>query len=812
MNVRLTGILFAVTLALLVGLLALVLNETSGPGTEEFLLAEVSAFPEKEIDTVELSRRADANSPEQKLVISRKDENWVLTAPLASKVDSGQVTAIVRELLKAKPTKYNDLTTNLITHGLDQPLYRVTLKRGDKASGLNIGLTTMGARPVTFVTTQTKPDLPLAVLKTDIAAIFRDSATMKSGDGFTTGKWLGDLRIRRPLGSDLRDATMEARELKLSYGPQQLAFERPDKASWKFSNPANFGDAEEAGDSAAQMPTAPFTGIRPLLASLTSMQLMTPEDYIEKPADLATYQLKDGDPNAIRIELKTVFGTDIVTLGKPVEKDGKPVMPAKVYAKLDGDPGVLQLSFDRLEAVKATFKSPGELRNKDMLSESDRARADAIDITIGTNTLKLRKATVTGESGNSWLIYGGPKPVFAKPGEVEALLASLSKPRVAKEVLSAPYDAVFTGAEKKGTLLVWREGAKDSPTIKLEPGQLPPEPTLKGTPLEFVLGKLEGDYSFVRRTIDGKTADVKVPAGIFAQLSRPRGEWIDPKWKSFVTTDVTRITFNRVSELMDFERRGEVWYAIKPDSLKDRPVDTVAVNALIGKLSTISPEQVISEAPTPDDLKKLSLDPAAPRTRVTLAMKNTTEAQRIYDLGNDTEDRKSVVAKQSASPMVVRLNRSILDAVNNDDIRDRVLYVLDKPNIRTFTVKGWKTPQGPPVTIAFEKTANGWVSKNPASGDPDPAKLDQLLTVLCGPRVEQYVGMPKPEFELSADVNPNCIEILMDYLHLHIRFDIGKTLPDGKSYVFSSTCMKEVGTMDVTLFRKLLEKPTSLQK
>src|SRR5262249_50326251 len=148
--------------------------------------------------------------------------------------------------------------------------------------------------------------------------------------------------------------------------------------------------------------------------------------------------------------------------------------------------------------------NPGELRNRDLLNPSRRDKIDAIDLTVGSTTLKLRK--VGGGTplagGDRWVIYGGAEPVEAKASEVASLLTTLTRPRAAKEVLAAPNDAAFAGPEIKATVKIWHEGIEppkpDAP--KLDKDKLPPEPTLKGDPIELVFGKKEGDSVFVRKS------------------------------------------------------------------------------------------------------------------------------------------------------------------------------------------------------------------------------------------------------------------------------------------------------------------------
>jgi hypothetical protein len=816
MNFRLTAIFFAIVLALVVGLLVLVLTD-SGPGTltGEALLQEFAGYKEKDIDTIEMTRTSGVSNAEEKLVFIRSaGSQWALKEPFAAKVDSLLLDNVVRELFAIKPTLYGDLTDNLTLHGLDKPTFRIVLKKGDRVSGLNLGFSNLGSRPVAFVTTMANPKRSLAVLRNDIGSLFRDSAAKQEGEGSKLAKWLPDYRVRKPLGSEVRDAAMEASTFKVTQGPAEIAFDRPTGSSWKFTNPATFGDAEEVGDSAVQQPTAAFTGVRPLLNALSSMQVASVEDYLENPGDLATYGLKPGDPNIVRVEFKTRSGVDVISLGKPVEVAGKPTSPAKVYAKLDGDPGVMLVTFDKYDAIKATLKNPAELRNKDLLAESQKTKIDAFDLAFNKTVMKFRKVSVLGDPGTSWVIYGGPTPVFAKASDVESLLTVITRPRVAKEVLSSPYDAVFTEAEKKGTLTVWRDGLAGLVPAKLEPGQLPPEPAVKGTPAEFIFGKIEADNIFVRRNVDGKTADVKLAETIMSLVAKPRSEWIDPKWKSFVTTSVSRVTFNRGAEAYDIERdASNQWVFAKPEAMKGKFADADRVDAIVGRLSTLACERVISEAPTPDELKKFNLDLATPRVRVTLALKDPADKERSYDFGAETEDKKSVFVRIAGKPMISTVVRGITDMVLNEDLRDSLLYRVDAAKVKKLKIRGWKAATGALVVYDLEKTSGTWKAITPTGVTLDNAKVDALVQFLAKPKVDQYIGLPVAEHGVSVDTNPAAFEFTLESDGAPtVALVTGNLAEGGRHFVTASTTTNLIGVINAAAMLKFIEKPTNLHK
>jgi len=828
MNFRLTAIFFGLVIALVAGLLVMVLvDNTPTALTDGNLWGELtkSGVTQKEVDGIELTRTT-AGGDEKLALAKDATGKWSLKEPFAGKVDAGAVSSLLSDLFRAKPVPYSELTSSLTIHGLDKPSYRITLKGGDKSATLNLGLSTLGSRSITFVTTSAAPKQPLAVNRQDLSAVFRDTAAKADGEAWKLGKWLADYRIKKPLGSELRDAATEATALTIAQGPQQFSLAKTPGSGggWTFVAPAGFGDVEEAGDSAAQAGPAPFTGLRPLLNGLTALQTATADDYLEKPEDLSKYGLAPNDPNAVKITLVTKDGPEVLTLGGPVLKDGKPTIPAKIYGKLDGDAGVLLLAYDRLDALKATIRNPGELRNKDLLPEAKRATADAIDLTVGATVMKFRKTTLPGETNATWVLYGGPVPVTARGTDVEQMLTALSKPRSAAEVLAAPDNAAFVDAEKKATVKVWYNG-QQKPAVppKLEPGQLPPEPTLAGTPAELVLGKKEGSFLFVRKILDGKTTDVKVPEAIVVQVAKSRTDWIDPKFKSFAVPTINRLTFNRGAELYDLERTSDgvapgtkvAWTFVQPASLKGRAADPELVGSILGRLSSLFPESVLNENPTPDDLKKLALDPAAPRMKVTLGTTDAAVKTIAFDFGMDANSGKSIAFRQVGVPFVVQIPRGLFDGLANDVLKDSFAFRLDPAKIKMVKIRGWRDVVGgpTPLTYVLTKSQSGWVLTSPTGVTIDPAKVTELVALLAQPRIDAFVGAPTPAHHISIDQFPEVMEFTIESEGAPtVALVLGNVKEGTKHYAAASTTPGEVLLIDAAAIRKLTEKPLNLQK
>ena len=820
MNFRVTAIIFGVTVALVVALL--VLSYRSDPDEEtkadDGVLGKFSAsVKESEVDTVEIVRTEPS---EQKLLFVKDGSKWELREPFRAKVNGGDVDAVVRALFKAKPTKYAELTDNLAIHGLDKPTVKVTLKQGaSKSVSINLGRTTIGGSDaVTFISTGDSPNRPLAVKRSDLQAIFRETARTKDGAAWELARWLADYRVRRLLGADLRDAAAEAESVKLTVNDKDLALVRGPNGAWTFAAPAGYGEADDLGDADPRTGGSAITGVRPLLNVLTGLQSFSADDYIERPENLQTYGLADGDPTRLRVELKPQNGPpEVVFIGKAVEANGKPILPAAHYCRLDGDSAVIKVQTDRVEALKQTIASPGDLRNKDLINPSKRDRIDAIDLMVGSSVVKLRRVS-TGPREPEWLLYGGPSdPTLVKRQEVEMLLNDLAKPRAAREILAAPNDAAFAGPEVKSTVRVWFDGVEKSPPG--DPAKLPTEPKLKGVPVELVFGKVEGDNVFVRRIVDGAKADLKLAAPALARVVRTRLDFIDIRSMSFISSLATRLTFNRGAEVYDIEKKdgsASGWEFAKPDNRKGKPADAAGVLSLLGALSQLYPDRVVAENPTPEALKQYGLDPAAPRMRATIALKDDPSKERTFEFGAETDDKKSVYARQANKPYVFLVPKEAFDKLASDDLRDTTLYRLDLAKVKKLKIRGWKGLVGPePLVYQFEKQAAGWVAVAPTpAGFPlDGAKLVQLLAALSAPRADQFLGPIKPEYGLDPAAQAEAIQINIESDGApEIMLLLGLKSPDPSRHYGAASGVPEAFTFTPGPIRSLTEKPTGLQR
>ena len=824
MNFRFTTIFFMVILVLVIGLLIAVsiLEEDrpragSGGGLVP-VLANAGLTP-KDIDTVELVRGG-----EDYLFVKTGENQWRLEKPSAITVDSFLVENLIRDLFQAEPIDYPGRTNNPAVHGLQDPTVRITLKSGaEHYATVNIGDTTIGgSEAVTFVATGDRPNRPLAVKRSALAGLFRDTNGKKDGPAVELARNMSDFRMRRPLGTGLADPVSDLQKMTLNTAGKTLTLARMPSGTWAFLSPEKYGEADIAGDP--QPNTTVYTGVRPLLNALTNLQVGNAEDFIEQPGELTTYGLDPADKTAIRIELQTKSGENqILTIGKVVEKDGKPITPTKVYAQRDGDPAVMMIPFSNLEMLRSTILDPNLLRNRDLFSIENRDQFVAIDLSVGNQTIQLRKVPTSTGPNPLWVLYGGPgDPQLADQSKVDALITALTRPRLAKDVLTEPNDAAFADPERKALIKFWSKGFESTP--KLGDGKFPPEPKPIGTPTELLFGQRDADTVLVRRTGLATTGDFQLPDTLLDLVTRTRLDYIDPNWQSFVRGDVFQLQFNRGSEIVQVTKSESTdpafpnghWTFTDPSGLKGRTADAGKIEALLDLLLRTSPKRVIADQPNVERLKGWGLDPDAPRMKIIVRRKPETLPEIRYDLGNSTDDNEFAYARQHPGNIVVTVPRDLFDRFQQEDLKDATLFRLNPADVKLLTLRGWKSLTGTVLTYQFQKDGSGWKTVSPPSPVgfvADTNKLNSLLSALKAPKILSSLGEIKSDYGVNIEQNPDAIEFVFELKDgKKVTLILGKSANADANYAISSELPKEAFTFNPGELRKLIEKPANLQQ
>lgn len=816
MNFKLAWVLLAVLLLAVGGLLVATLLDDS-PATGDILLAPLAGLKEEDIETVELVR---AEPAEEKIVLTRAGKDaWDITEPGRGKADPFAVRKVIGDLLALKPTPSKDVTDNKTVHGLDKPGLRVTLTaKGGQTATLNVGDTSIGRNALTFVTTGARPDRPVAVLRGDLDGLFRPDATGKddkSGKSWALARWLSDYR-RRSFFQGEKDLMAEAESITVAKGGAETKLVRNAAGEWTFAAPAGYGVADTEGDP--QAAAGVFTGVRPLVNAITALQVTDGGDFVEKPEVPEKYGLAAADKDVLRIEVKPKAGpAETLFVGKRVDDKSD-----KFFVKLATDAVVAKAAAvpERVAAFAKVATDPSALRDRTLVPASKQNVVDAIDVTAGGTTTKLRRIPTAAEA--RWVLYGGPTDPQYAGTAVANLLQTLTQPRLAKEVLPAPYDAVFADAEKKAEIKLWYDGT-EKPAAEKDPAKLPPEPKLKGDgkpAVTLVVGKKEADVVYVRRvTADGIRTDFKVPEATLAALTRGRLDYLDPALKPFPQTPAKKLTIVRGGETFTVESDGKpapAWKFLTPERYKGQVADAGKVAEFLGMLPIMNATRVAAEAPAEADLAKYGVG-AAPRLKVVVGFDPPTEPERVYEFGNETEEKNLVYLRTNTKPAVVTVATVFYTRLATEDLRDRLLYQIDKANVKAVELTGWKQELKQPTKYRFERTPTGWAVKEPAgvTGTVDPAKMEIFLATLAAPRAVNYLpGGQKPEQGFDVATAPNTLQIKFELEnHPGLAINLGNETDGGANYFGWTVAKKDdVFTISTVGLREFKDKPTAFMK
>lgn len=751
MNFRLTAALFGIVAVIGVVLLILSFGDNEKK-TTDVLAAEVAAVGTKaaeNVDTVEFER-ADGST----LVIARTDKDrntWQIQKPITAKADASKVMPVVNALLRAKPIPYGDLSSNPAVHGLDPAGLKVTIRQGaERSSTVNLGDVTFGGdKGVVFVTTSSQSKRPMAVRRSDLEALFRDSD--KDGKAVDLAKWTSDFRTPGVFPADSRAMGEDVTFVKLTLPnkKKELALSRSSGGGWKFDSPAGWGEADTEGDPTG----APdkFTGVGPMLRALANVSALSPKDFIDDPKDLKEYGLNADNPDLIRIEMKTRDGQSVgvyfgtIDPGKvapppPPPLPGMPPhppmggTPGKVFVRVDGLPGVIQASATNLGNLAALIADPSPLRDRNLLNVGMGKQIDGLDLLLAgqppDKPIKLRKV------GGEWKLYGGPNDPQAADTAVASKIADVLAAKRTIKDFPAPNPANFpTIAE---TIYVWVDGFNPPIADKAEP-------TKKSEPVKLEFGRRDGETLYVKRTLPGgQPIEFAISASVnnldvMQTVAKTRLDLLDQTLPSFSDTAVARITVSGQNnyvlakdEKPDPITKEPLWRFVEPADKKGQIADAGQVREMLTLLATSQGSfgKFVDEGTgNPADFQL-----APPRLKVTVGMGGKGDNDRVYEFGRDFADDK-VYARFTGRPAIFTLQRRAMDRFAAPDLRDRVIFrTVPAALVNEVELTGWGG-----IKLKFEKNKDGvWVGPPGQTFVVDQAKLNAFIELLTRTAVRSF--------------------------------------------------------------------------
>ena len=227
----------------------------------------------------------------------------------------------------------------------------------------------------------------------------------------------------------------------------------------------------------------------------------------------------------------------------------------------------------------------------------------------------------------------------------------------------------------------------------------------------------------------------------------------DLRDKSLVTFERDKIDGLEVStggQSMQFKKGAGEWTLAKPVSAR---ADSGTVEAIVGRLETAQIKSVVSEAPTPADLKKFGLAPPVATATVLLGSARATVA-----IGGPSGD-DAVYVRDLSRPAVMTAEKSLADDLKKsaDDYRRKDVFEFRAFNAqRVELTKGGQTLTLERVKGQGENPQDTWKRISPTPADADKAKVEELLAGLADMRAVAFTesmgttGLSQPSLTVLA--------------------------------------------------------------
>jgi hypothetical protein len=247
-----------------------------------------------------------------------------------------------------------------------------------------------------------------------------------------------------------------------------------------------------------------------------------------------------------------------------------------------------------------------------------------------------------------------------------------------------------------------------------------------------------------------------IPASQETTMNRSTFELRDKTVLAFQRDKVDAVSVEAGGKTLQLARDNADWKIAQP--LQAR-ADYGSVEGLIGRLQTAGMKTIVSDNPTPAELKKYGLD--KPAATVDLKMGS---ARATLAVGGKAADN-TVYARDASKPMVVTIDSAIVDELKKgaDEYRRKDLFEFRPYNANRVEIT--RDAQ----TVAFEKIkAEGenaeekWRRVSPTAGDVDKEKVESLLSRLSNMRAASFV-------DASAKTGVN-----MPAMTVVAKFDDGK--------------------------------------
>jgi hypothetical protein len=339
-------------------------------------------------------------------------------------------------------------------------------------------------------------------------------------------------------------------------------------------------------------------------------------------------------------------------------------------------------------------------------------------------------ATTLKKEGGGWQVT---QPITAKAdeSEVSGITSALGQMEISRVVDENPASLNDYGLSNPRIQIDFK-GAGDKDGRKLFLGDKTPT----------------GSDLFAKRNDEKKV--FLVSASQETSLNRTTFDLREKAILKFDREKVDALDVTAGGKTLAIAKDGGDWKITKPVQTR---ADFGSVEGLVGRLGSVQMKSIVTESPTPADLKKYGLD--TPEATVNL---NAGSARATLLMGDKAADN-TVYARDASKQSVVTVESALLDDLKKsaDDYRRKDIFEFRPFNAnRVEMARNGQTIVLERVKGTGENAPDTWKRVSPTAADVDREKSDNLLSKLSNIRAASFVdaaaktGLDKPALTVTV--------------------------------------------------------------
>ena len=339
-------------------------------------------------------------------------------------------------------------------------------------------------------------------------------------------------------------------------------------------------------------------------------------------------------------------------------------------------------------------------------------------------------ATTLKKEGGGWQVT---QPVTAKAdeSEVSGITSALGQMEIARVVDENPASLNDYGLSNPRIQIDFK-GPGDKEARKLFLGDKTPT----------------GSDLFAKRNDEKKVFTISATQE--TSLNRTTFDLREKAILKFDREKVDALDVTAGGKTLAIAKDGGNWKITKPVQTR---ADFGSVEGLVGRLGSVQMKSIVTESPTPADLKKYGLD--TPEATVNL---NAGSARATLLMGGKAADN-TVYARDASKQSVVTVESALLDDLKKsaDDYRRKDIFEFRHFNAnRVEMARNGQTIVLERVKGTGENAPDTWRRVSPTAADVDREKSDSLLSKLSNIRAASFVdaaaktGLDKPALTVTV--------------------------------------------------------------